>query len=131
MARPMRVVRSLQNGIVPLVLLGALVLMGMGSMDAWAPSSSAAPSGPPDLHQTPHLQSGVPESSDLRTRADHVPTVAEIPTSREAENDDADGSPRLSPSSTSRSLASERVHLAPYTRPLNRRPCVVLCVFLC
>jgi hypothetical protein len=127
----MRVVRSLQNGVVPLVLFGALVLVGMGSLDAWAPSSSTAPSGPPAVHQAPHLQSGAPVSSDLRTRADHLPIVAEIPTSREAENDDADGPPRLSPSATSQSLAAERTHLSPRTRALHRRPCVVLCVFLC
>jgi hypothetical protein len=127
----MRVVRSLQNGVGPLVLLGALVLMGMGSLDAWAPSSSAAPSGAPDVHQTPHLQSDAPASSDLQSRAEHVPVAAEILTSREAENDDADGPPRLSPSATSRSLAPEQVHLLPRPWTLHRRPCVVLCVFLC
>ena len=124
-------VRPLQKGVAPLVLLGALVLMGMGSLEAWAPSSSAAPSGPPDVYQTHHLQSDAPAPSGLQSRADHFPIAAEILTSRETESDDTDEPPHPSPSSTSHSFAPQRTHLFPHLRGLYRRPCVLLCVFLC
>ena len=127
----MRVARSLLNGVGPLLLLGALALMGVGPPAAWAPSTSVAPSAAPSVHQTPHLQAAA-SSSDLRIPLGHFPAVEEMQTTREAEIDDASGPFHLSPSATGLALASpEQIRPVHRARALLRRACVVLCVFLC
>jgi len=126
----MRVTRSFLNGIVSLVVLGALVLMGMGSSVAWTPSTSMSPSGPPGVHQTPQFQSPF-APFDLRTPGAPFQIAEEVSSSKEAEIKDAAGSLPLSASSTLRSLTPGQTCSTFVLRASPRRLCVLLCVFLC